>query len=220
VIARALVGAVAAALLATSAASAAPPHSSHAYKPPEPSTLGGSYSLRDLAGRTVTAASLRGRWNVIYFGYSRCTRTCPVALPTIVQTAKDLNAKKIPARAIFVDIEPPSGAIMPRNADVATSTHGHHDPSKSIKAQQEIAERFGSSLLLLTGSRSQLNAVTVAFQVGREHTPPRPRETGHSINHTSMIYLVSPTGEVRRYFYHTATPDELVRAVRSASSGS
>lgn len=190
----------------------------HPHSLPDPATMGGTYALRDTAGRTVTSASLRGRWNIFYFGYSRCTDTCPIALPTIVESARQLNQRGMPARAVFVDIEPPSGVITPRNPGVAATQHGHH--GKGSAAISHIAEQFGSGLLVLTGSRSQLNAATVAFQVRREHTPPRPREDGHSINHTSFIYLVSPTGAVTSYLYHDATPERVVREVRRKAAGS
>jgi cytochrome oxidase Cu insertion factor (SCO1/SenC/PrrC family) len=176
--------------------------------------MGGSYALRDVAGRTVTSASLRGRWNLFYFGYSRCTDTCPVALPTIVEAARSLNAEGTAARAVFVDIEAPSGVITPRNPGVPATEHGHHGSSQNGTAISAISKQFGSALLVLTGSRSQLNAATVAFQVRREHTPPRPLEKGHSINHTSFIYLVSPTGQVVKYLYHDVAPQEIVRVVR------
>lgn len=216
-----IAGALAAmSLMVVSVAAAQPPHSSHSYSLPDPASMGGAYSLRDVAGRTVTSASLRGRWNIVYFGYSRCTDTCPLALPTIVQASRVLNQRGIATRAVFVDIEPPSGTITPRNPSVPASQQGHHNASDSGSAITQIAQRFGSGLLVLTGSRGQLNDVTVAFQVRREHTPARPRETGHSINHTSFIYLVSPTGEVTGYVYHDVTPDAVVRAVRGKIAAS
>jgi len=82
----------------------------------------------------------------------------------------------------------------------------------------EIVKRFGPSLLVLTGSRNQLSAVTVAFQVRREHVPARPKEEGHSINHTSFIYLMAPSGEVKQYLYHNAAPDVLSAAVRKSAA--
>jgi cytochrome oxidase Cu insertion factor (SCO1/SenC/PrrC family) len=204
----------AAALLFAGTAAAAPPHSNHSYAPPDPASLGGSFVLRDPAGRMVASQNLRGRWTFIYLGYSRCTDTCPVALPTIVAASKQLTAAGIPSRAVFVDIEPPPAMIRPRNPELAASETAHHDPLKQQAAMSAITQRFGPSLLVLTGSRSQLNAVTVAFQVAREHAPPRPREEGHSINHTSFIYLLGPDGQVAQYLAHNDEPDALVSAVR------
>lgn len=212
----AIVGATMAAIVmgAAPAIAAAPTHSSHAYAPPDPASLGGTFVLRDPAGRMVASQNLKGRWNFIYLGYSRCTDTCPVALPTIVEAARQLSSAGTPARAVFIDIEPPAATIQPRNPELKASALTHHDPLKAKAAQDAIVKRFGPSLLVLTGSRNQLNAATVAFQVRREHVPARPREEGHSINHTSFIYVMNPAGEVTQYVYHDAPPNALIGAVR------
>ncbi|MBU6371680.1 MAG: SCO family protein [Alphaproteobacteria bacterium] len=207
-------------LLGAPLAAAAPPaeHTTHSYAPPDPSSLGGTFVLRDPAGRMVSSQNLKGRWTLVYIGYSRCTDTCPVALPSIVQAAKDLSASGVPARAVFIDIEPPPASVRPRNPTLQVSEASHHDPLKQQAAMAEIVKRFGNSLLVLTGSRNQLSAVTVAFQVRREHVPARPREEGHSINHTSFIYLMAPSGEVKQYLYHDAAPDVLAAAVRKSAA--
>jgi len=210
------------------AADAAPPapsaapqtHEDHAYAPPDPKSLGGPFVLRDRAGRLVTAHNLKGRWTLVYFGYSRCTDTCPVALPTIVQAAKDLAASGVPSRAVFIDIEPPDAPIRPRNPELrAAAGVGHHDSEADRTATAQIADRFGNGLLILTGSRSQLNAATAAFQVQRDHAPPRPREVGHSINHSALIYLLSPSGAVTAYFPNSVDPGDLAAAARAKASG-
>jgi cytochrome oxidase Cu insertion factor (SCO1/SenC/PrrC family) len=212
---------VAAVLACAAPAFAAPPaskaHTGHAYAPPDPASLGGSFVLRDPAGRMVASQNLRGRWTFLYIGYSRCTDTCPVAIPTIVTAANDLNSSGVAARAVFVDIEPPPASIRPRNPALAASETSHHDPLSQQAAMDAIIKRFGPSLLVLTGSRSQLNALTAAFQIQREHVPARPRETGHSIYHSSYVFAMNPKGEVVRYFGHDVNPDELAKVARSQS---
>jgi hypothetical protein len=143
-----------------------------------------------------------------------------VAIPTIVEAARQLQSARIPARAVFVDIEPPAGAVRPRNPDLPVTHRGHHVDDSASSPIAALQKRFGGELLALTGSRAQINAATVAFQVRREHVPPRRAEKGHSINHTSFIYLAAPDGRVVRYFYHDATPASLVQDVRSRLSGS
>jgi protein SCO1 len=191
----------------------------HRFAPPPPESLGGSFALRDTAGRTVTMEALRGRWTFYYFGYSRCTDTCPLALPTMVEAARVLNLGRTPTRAVFVDIEPPASTVRPRNAAISATSLGHHAKSGPGSPIMEIQERFGTGLLALTGSRAQLNAATVAFGVRREHVPARPLEEGHSINHTSFIYIVAPDGAVKGYVMHDVTADALVREVRRRVQG-
>jgi protein SCO1/2 len=40
-------------------------------------TVGGPFRLTDQAGKTVTDADFRGRYKLIYFGYSFCPDVCP-----------------------------------------------------------------------------------------------------------------------------------------------
>lgn len=195
------------------------PHGSgHVYAPPPLDSLGGAFALQDIAGRTVTSNDLLGRWNIVYFGYSRCTDTCPVALPSIVAAAKLLNADRAPARAVFVDIEPPAGVIRPRNPKLAATAVKHHIDGGA--AATRLSEMFGRGLLILTGSRSELNRATTLFQVRREHIPARPNEEGHSFNHTSFIYFLSPEGKVAGYIYHDASPAKIAEAVSKLAAGS
>jgi protein SCO1/2 len=192
----------------------------HAAPAPPPASIAAAFQLRDVHGRTVTMADLHGRWTLIYFGYSRCTDTCTLAIPSIVLAARKLRGGQIPARAVFVDIETPSGAIRPRDPQLPTTRRGHHVAEGDDSPVVGLQQRFGDELLALTGSRAQLNAATVAFQVRREHVPARPAEKGHSINHTSFIYLATPEGRIVRYFGHDASPEEIVQHVRARRSGS
>lgn len=203
-----------AALALANSALAQPHGGDHRYAPPSPQSLGGGFELRDAHGRAVTMSALRGRWTLYYFGYSRCTDTCPIAIPTIAEAARRLRAVQIPTRAVFIDIEPPSGTIRPRNPKLPVTERGHHVEQGEQSPLAALQKRFNGDLLALTGTRAQLNAATVAFQVRREHVPPRPAEEGHSINHTSFIYLAGPDGRIVHYFYHDAAPDTLVQDVR------
>jgi protein SCO1/2 len=45
-----------------------------------PIPIGGPFRLRAGDGREVTEADFRGRWMLVYFGYTRCPDACPTAL--------------------------------------------------------------------------------------------------------------------------------------------
>lgn len=117
-------------------------------------------------------------------------------------------------RSVFVDIEAPAiGNLRRRNVGNGDHpTHAHEIDRK--RALQTLQANFGPDLQILTGSRGQLSAATVAFQVAREHIPPRDGERGHSINHSSLIYMLDPRARVAGYGYHTSTPNVLVETVK------
>ncbi len=50
--------------------------------------------------------------------------------------------------------------------------------------------------------------------MAREHTPPRTGERGHSINHSSLVYILDPRAKVAGYGYHTSTPEILIETVQ------
>ncbi len=186
----------------------------HGHVPPNPDQLGGTFSFTALDGKPVTQSDFSGHWTLLYFGYSRCTDSCPMAIPVIAQAAKELRDAGLNARAAFVDIEAPAIGNVRRRA-VAGATHQAHihevDRNRALRMLQA---NFGPDLQILTGSRGQLSAATAAFMVAREHIPPREGERGHSINHSSLIYLIDPRARVAGYGYHTSTPKVLVETVQ------
>src|SRR5438552_1815720 len=47
---------------------------------PQAGALGGPFTLISADGRTVTDQTYRGKWVLIYFGYTSCPDACPTAL--------------------------------------------------------------------------------------------------------------------------------------------
>jgi cytochrome oxidase Cu insertion factor (SCO1/SenC/PrrC family) len=186
----------------------------HAYVAPDPGSLGGTVSLRDAAGAPFTNDDLRGRWTMLYFGYARCRSACPIALPTLATAAEALNQRGVPARAVFVDVEAAPAPIHLRSEVVAHAQEPGHG------AHAQAAARF-DGVTLLTGNRAQIRQALTAFHVRTDHMPPRTAlgETGHSINHTTAIYIIDPAGAVVGYVYHTITPAELEAYVVRRASG-
>ena len=182
--------------------------------PPNTDQLGGMFNFSNLAGQPVTDANFKGHWTLLYFGYARCTDSCPMAIPVIATAAKDLRKVGIKTNAVFVDIEAPAVGYVRRRAGKAAGPDGHVHLIDRDAALRSLQQSFGSELQILTGTRGQLSAATAAFRVAREHTPPRAGERGHSINHSSLIYILDPRAKVAGYGYHTSTPKILIETVR------
>lgn len=202
-----------AAVAAQAGATVAPRHYGHS-GPPSPDSLTGSFSFTDWRGRPVGEGDFRGRWTLLYFGYSRCTDSCPQAIPAIVSAATMLRTRKIQAHAAFVDIEaPPLQMVRHRTGENAHQNHFGAAHLEQLRAMKAIARGFGDNLSVLTGTRGQLARAAAAFRVTREHTPPRAGENGHSLNHSSLVYFIAPSTRIAGYGYHDSAPADLARAV-------
>jgi protein SCO1 len=65
------------------------------------------FSLIDQKGRTFGAADLRGRWSLLFFGYTNCPDFCPTTLTTLAAMEKNLVAAKaaVLPRVVFVSVD-------------------------------------------------------------------------------------------------------------------
>ena len=56
-------------------------------------TIGGSFTLVDHNGKTVTARDFRGRFMLVYFGYTYCPDVCPTTLTTMADAIDILDGE-------------------------------------------------------------------------------------------------------------------------------
>ena len=72
----------------------------------EPVTIGGPFTLRTSDGTTVTDQTYRGKWLLVYFGYTFCPNTCPTALMDISLTLARLDGEADAVRPLFITVDP------------------------------------------------------------------------------------------------------------------
>ena len=68
-------------------------------------TVGGPFRLTDQTGKTVTDADFRGRYMLIYFGYSFCPDVCPTTLGVMAEALQKLGSDSRRVVPIFITIE-------------------------------------------------------------------------------------------------------------------
>jgi protein SCO1/2 len=95
---RALCGAVLSAVLVISQPAARPAISSV--------TIGGPFSLTAVDGTTVTDQTYRGKWLLVYFGYTFCPNTCPTTLLEIAAALEKLGPDSAKVQPIFITVDP------------------------------------------------------------------------------------------------------------------
>lgn len=165
------------------------------YEPPPPETLGGSFELIDHKGQTVTDATWRGKWMLMFFGFAGCREACPTGLESMAQALEDLGPAADNVQPLFVDI------------DFA---------GPDLRGLTQYIGNFHPRLVGLTGNRRQMYAMLRSFQVRREikHQVQGKRETGPRIDHTAYFYLIDPAGKTRTYFQHTLTPAQMAAIIK------
>jgi protein SCO1/2 len=128
--------------------------------------VGGPFRLIDSRNRTVTDRDFRGRYLLVYFGYTGCPDICPTTLSSVAQALRLLGARAAAVQPIFITVDP------------------RHDTPSVMAA---YVANFTPRLIGLTGTPAELQAAERAYHVTVEVTP-----TG--INHSAVLYLMAPDG--------------------------
>ncbi len=130
------------------------------------------WTLRGADGRAVTDGDFRGRFVLLYFGYTSCPDICPTALAAVSDAMARLGTRARRLQPVFVSIDP------------------LHDTPADVAA---YARLFGNRLVGLVGTPAE--TVTIERDYGIE---ARVRRTGGAdlINHTSVFVLLGPGGRV------------------------
>ena len=150
------------------------------------SAIGGPFQLVDQNGKRVSDADLKGKWQLLFFGYTHCPDACPTALNEIALALDRLGDKRNAVRVVFITVDP------------------ERDTPEVLKT---YVQSFDASIVALTGSPHQVAQAAKAYRVFyAKH--PRP-DGGYDMDHSAVIYVMDPQGR----FTATFTPDTSAPAI-------
>src|SRR5580692_10917398 len=69
-------------------------------------SIGGKFSLIDQNGKPFTDADLKGKWHLVFFGYTHCPDVCPTALNDLSLALEQLGAKEKDVGIVFISVDP------------------------------------------------------------------------------------------------------------------
>jgi len=153
--------------------------------------IGGPFRLVDQNGKTVTDADLKGKWSLVYFGYTHCPDACPTALNDIALALDELGPKRDAVRPVFITVDP------------------ERDTPEVLKA---YVAAFDAPILALTGPIEQVAEAAKGYRVYYA----KHAEAGgdYSMDHSSVIYVMDPDGRFTASFTHQSTPEEIAERLK------
>ena len=162
---------------------------------PRPATLvGGPFQLVDQTGKPVTEAVLKGKWSVVFFGFTYCPDVCPSTLQAMGLAQERLGAKARDVQFVFVSVDPE------RDTPAQMATYLDNDV-------------FPKGALGLTGTPAQAAAAAKAYRVFYEK---QGAGADYLINHSTPSYLMNPQGRFDRVLPFGIGPDEIVTQISAA----
>ena len=156
-------------------------------------SVGGPFNLVDQHGKTVTEADFRGRYMLIYFGYTFCPDVCPTELQSISQAVDELGADSEKVTPVFITVDP---------------------ARDTIEQMAGYAEHFHPRLVALTGSAAQVAAAAKVYRVYFKKVE-QEGSGDYLMDHSSVIYLMGPDGQFLTHFSYGTEPAQMAEKIKT-----
>jgi protein SCO1/2 len=137
--------------------------------------VGGPFNLVDQYGKEFTEQNLKGRYALVYFGFSHCPDICPEELDKMARMIDIVEEKKPGTmRPVFITCDPA------------------RDTPAVLKA---YLDEFHDGLIGLTGTWEQVKGVCKAYRV--YFSTPQGVKPGQDylVDHSIYFYLMDPEGD-------------------------
>lgn len=156
------------------------------------SAVGGPFRLVDQNGMAFTDADLKGKWHLVFFGYTHCPDVCPTTLNQLSLTLDRLKAKRDRVEIVFITVDP------------------ERDTPAILKS---YISSFDAPIKALSGTPDQVAGAAKAFRV---YSAKRPRSDGsYDMDHSAAIFVMDPKGR----FTGALTPDMTVETMAERLQG-
>jgi len=168
-----------------------------ASSPSSSDEFGGSFSLIDQNGMRRTDMDFRGKYMLVFFGYTYCPDVCPTTLAVEAEALDKLGTRANDIVPIFITVDP------------------KRDTPEKLKLYLSAFDANPSSsrpnFVGLTGSDEEIEKAADAYEVYyKAHLDGRfGGAEDYSVDHTGNVYLMSPEGKFVSYYSQGISPDEL-----------
>lgn len=153
--------------------------------------IGGPFRLIDQDGKVLSSENLKGRYRLMYFGYTYCPDICPTDVQKMSQGLRAFEARDPKLAA----------TVQPIMVTI--------DPERDTPAvMKQFVRAFHPRLIGLTGSPAQMKPVLASFAIYARRAGP-PAATNYLMDHSATMYLMGPDGAPITFFARDATPDQI-----------
>jgi len=150
--------------------------------------IGGPFSLVGADGKPVTDRDFRGRYMLIFFGFTHCPDICPAELQVIAQALEQLGDKAKTVVPIFITLDP---------------------ERDTPQAMANYVKSFGPNFVGLTGSPEAIEAAAKAYRVAYSKVENKDSAGDYSVDHSALVYLMDPEGRYETHFSYGLSADQM-----------
>jgi protein SCO1/2 len=155
--------------------------------------IGGPFTLLTTDGTSASDETYRGKWLLIYFGYTFCPDACPTALTNISAALERLGPDTSKLQPLFVTV----------------------DPQRDTPAvMADYLKSFDPRIVGLTGTQEQIDSVLKAYRVYAETQKSEGDNANYPVSHSAYLYLMDPKGRFANVIQGSEGGEEIAAWLR------
>jgi cytochrome oxidase Cu insertion factor (SCO1/SenC/PrrC family) len=153
--------------------------------------IGGPFTLTDQHGARRTDADFRGKFMLVYFGFTTCPDICPTDLQQMGLAVDQLGPSGEAVQPIFITVDP------------------ERDTSEHLK---DYIPLFHPRFIGLTGDAAAIKEAARAYRA--YYARVDIGKSDYTVDHSAFIYLLGRNGEYLGFFPPGTSAELLVGTLR------
>ncbi len=144
------------------------------------------------ADGSVYRLGAAGKVTLVFFGYTTCPDICPTTLADMKRAKAELGSAAAQVDFVFITVDP---------------------QRDTPERMQSYAAGFDPQFIGLSGSEAELQPVWKGYWVHRQMQQGQSA-VGYLVDHSTRVYLIDPTGQLRLTFAYGTPPADVAADVR------
>jgi protein SCO1/2 len=153
--------------------------------------VGGPFALIDHTGKPRTEADFRGKFLLIYFGFTYCPDVCPTDLQAIGLALDQLGRAGEEVQPLFITVDP------------------ERDTPQLLA---DYVPLFHPRVIGLSGDVSAIQQAARAYKV--YYAKVATASDDYTVDHSGYIYLMDRAGQYLGFFPPGTPPDRMADVIR------
>ena len=159
--------------------------------------IGGPFALVDGSGNAFTETNLKGKYSLIFFGFTHCPDICPLTLQVMTDAIEQAGPAGEKVTPVFVSVDP------------------ERDTAENVSA---YVGAFHPRFVGLTGTAEQVAGAAKAYRVFFRKAPLKDtegEETGaYTVEHSGIIFFMDPDGRYIAHFSNGTSAQDMAARIR------
>jgi len=158
--------------------------------------VGGPFRLVDQDGRRADESLLKGKWTVVFFGFTYCPDVCPTTLQALAAAKRQMGRPGEDLQVVFITVDP------------------ERDTPEALKAY--LRDAGLPDAVGLTGTPEQVAAAAKAYRI---YYARKGEGADYTMDHSTAAYLMNPRGEFETVLPYGMSPAQKAEIILRAQAG-